>query len=194
METALWMLGRGTGIVSLVLLTVSLCLGIVVRSRTTFAGLPRYGVTDVHKTASLTATGLIAVHVLTLLLDPQAGLKLVDLVVPFAGSYRPFWLGFGTLGLELVALVAISGLLRKRIGERAFRAIHLTSYGLWPTAVAHGLGTGSDAGQIWMLLLTGLCVAAVVGFGLWRLSEDFSGPGRARPATSAVPPAASPRS
>ncbi|MBO9522969.1 MAG: ferric reductase-like transmembrane domain-containing protein [Nocardioidaceae bacterium] len=173
MDTALWVLGRGTGVVALVLLTVSLCLGILVRSRTTFAGLPRYGVTAVHRTASLTATGLIAVHVLTLLLDPQAGLRVTDVVLPFLGSYRPFWLGLGTLGLELVALVTVSGLLRKRIGERAFRAVHLTSYGLWPVAVAHGLGTGSDAGRVWMILLTGLCIAAVVGFGLWRLGDDF---------------------
>jgi hypothetical protein len=187
MDTALWMLGRGTGVVALVLLTASLCLGIVVRSRRTFAALPRYGVTAVHKTASLTATGLIAVHVLTLLLDPQAGLRITDAVLPFAGSYRPVWLGLGTLGLELVALVALSGLLRKRLGERAFRAVHLTSYGLWPVAVAHGLGTGTDAGRVWMILLTGLCVGAVVGFGLWRLSTDF-GP---RPPARRLTPSAS---
>lgn len=179
MDTALWMLGRGTGIVALVLLTLSLCLGILVRSRRTVVSLPRYGVTAVHKTASLTATGLIAVHVLTLLLDPQAGLKLVDLALPFAGAYRPFWLGLGTLGLELVVLVALSGLLRKRIGQKAFRAIHLTSYGLWPVAVTHGLGTGTDGGALWMVALTGLCIAAVVAFGLWRISDDF-GAGKGR--------------
>ncbi|RNL61390.1 iron reductase [Nocardioides marmoriginsengisoli] len=176
METSLWVLGRGTGVVALVLLTVSLCLGIAVRSRRTFADLPRYGVTALHRTAGLTGTGLIAVHVLTLLLDPQAGLHVVDLVVPFAGSYRPFWLGLGTLALELVALVSISGLLRKRFGERAFRAAHLTSYALWPIALGHSLGTGTDVGTLWLNGIAGACLVAVVGAVWWRLGAEFGKP------------------
>lgn len=175
LETALWVLGRGTGIVALVLLTVSLCLGIAVRSRQTFGGLPRYGVTAVHKTASLTAAGLILVHVLTLLLDPQAGLRLVDLVVPFVGEYRAFWLGLGTLGLEVLVVVTLSGLLRKRLGERAFRGLHLLAYALWPIALGHGLGTGTDAWRPWMVAISGLCVVAVAVACWWRIGPDFGG-------------------
>lgn len=181
LDTALWVLGRSTGIVALVLLTVSVCLGITVRSRTTLGPLPRYGVTDVHKTASLTASGLIAVHVLSLLLDPQAGLEVVDLLVPFVGAYRPFWLGLGTLALELVVLVAVTGLLRKRIGERAFRAAHLTSYALWPVALAHSLGTGTDVGTLWLNGLAGACVVAVVAAVWWRLGPEFGQPVRSNP-------------
>ncbi|HEX4190565.1 MAG TPA: ferric reductase-like transmembrane domain-containing protein [Marmoricola sp.] len=173
LDSALWVLGRGTGIVALLLLTATLVLGITVRSRRSIAGLPRFGTAAIHKTASLTATGLIAVHVLTLLLDPQAGLKLVDLIVPFAGSYRPFYLGLGTLALELVVLVAATGMLRKRIGERTFHAIHLASYALWPVALGHALGTGSDAGSLWMDALAASCVAAVVAAGWWRLGPSF---------------------
>lgn len=177
-DTALWVLGRGTGIVALVLLTISLCLGITVRSRRIVAGLPRFGITDLHKTASLAASGLIVAHVLTLLLDSQAGLALVDVVVPFVGSYRPFWLGLGTLALELVSLVAITGLLRKRIGERAFRAAHLTSYALWPIALAHSLGTGTDVGTLWLNALAGACTIAVLCALWWRIGPEFGKPTR----------------
>ncbi|HET6154005.1 MAG TPA: ferric reductase-like transmembrane domain-containing protein [Marmoricola sp.] len=185
LDSALWVLGRGTGIVALLLLTASLILGITVRSRRSLAGLPRFGTTAIHKTASLTAAGLIAVHVLTLLLDPQAGLKIVDLLVPFTSSYRPFYLGMGTLALELVALVAASGMLRKRIGERAFRTIHLASYALWPIALGHALGTGSDAGSLWMDALAASCVAAVLAAGWWRLGTDFGKTRRETPVGSA---------
>lgn len=182
LDSALWVLGRGTGIVALVLLTASICLGITVRSRRTFAGLPRYGVTAIHKTASLTAAGLVAVHVLTLLLDPQAGLRLVDLVVPFAGSFRPFWLGLGTLALEVLVLVSLSGLLRKRLSDRAFRGLHLLAYALWPIALSHGLGTGTDAWRPWMITLSGLCVGAVALACWWRIGPDFGKVGRSAPA------------
>ena len=56
-----------------------------------------------HRTAALTGVGLIAVHVVSLFFDPYAQLKLVDIVLPFLGSYRPFWLGLGTLAVDLLA-------------------------------------------------------------------------------------------
>ena len=173
LDSALWVLGRGTGVVALVLLTVSVCLGITVRSRKVLGPVPRFGVTELHRTASLTASGLIGVHVLTLLLDTQAGLNVADLLVPFLGGYRPFWLGLGTLALELVVLVAVTGLLRKRIGERAFRAVHLASYALWPIALGHSLGTGTDVGTWWLNGLAGLCVLAFACALWWRIGPDF---------------------
>ena len=94
---SLWYLGRGTGLVALVMFTLTMVLGITTRSGRQALGLSRFGVADLHKTASLTGAGLVAVHVTTLLFDPYAQLRLVDLVFPFLGAYRPLWLGLGTL-------------------------------------------------------------------------------------------------
>src|SRR6185295_12133492 len=77
--SALWALGRGTGGVALVLFTVSLVLGIVARSGRAVPGLGRFGTSDLHRTAALTGTGLVAAHVGSLLFDPFAQLKVVDL-------------------------------------------------------------------------------------------------------------------
>jgi sulfoxide reductase heme-binding subunit YedZ len=173
MDTALWDFSRATGVVALVLLTVSLCLGITVKSRTRPAGLPQYGVTALHKSASLTATGLIGVHLVTLLLDSQAKVNLTDLVVPFLGTRHPFWQGLGTLAVEVLGLVVLSGLARRRLGERAFRWLHLTSYALWPLALLHGLGNGTDARTPWMLTLSAGCTIAVLACAWWRLGPDF---------------------
>ncbi len=181
LDLALWALGRGTGLVALVLLTASICLGILTRSRQRWAGLPQYGLTAIHKTTSLTATGLIVVHVTTLLLDPQAQLRLVDAVVPFASSWRPLWLGLGTVAVDLLLLVVATSLMRKRIGQRAFRLVHWTTYLLWPVALTHALGTGTDAGTLWMDALAAPCVAAVVSMVWWRLGPDFGTPRRSAP-------------
>ena len=173
MNTVLWMLGRGTGLVALLLLTLSLVLGIVTRSRRTLAGLPRYGVTAVHQTASLTATTLITIHVISLLLDPEAPLRLLDALLPFTGTWRPLWVGLGTLSLDLLAAIVVSALLRKRIGHRTFRAIHWSSYALWPTAFLHALGTGTDAGTLWFRGAAVACLAVVGGAVAWRTSSGF---------------------
>ena len=54
---ALWYLGRGTGLVALLMFTLTMVLGITTRSGRQALGLSRFGVADLHKTASLTGTG-----------------------------------------------------------------------------------------------------------------------------------------
>ena len=174
MTSALWYLGRGTGAVALLLLTVTVTLGIASRSGRPLLGLPRFAVSAVHRNASLLTVSLLAVHVLTLLADPYAQLELVDLALPFAGTYRPLWLGLGTLGLDLILALVVTSLLRQRIGVWAWRAVHWLAYAAWPVALLHALGTGTDAGQPWLRVLAAGCFAAVLAAVAWRCSERFT--------------------
>ncbi|WP_236793693.1 ferric reductase-like transmembrane domain-containing protein [Amycolatopsis sp. GM8] len=174
MNTALWDFGRGTGVVALVLLTVSTVLGIATRSGRPAPWLPRFAITEVHRNVSLLATVFVALHVVLLLFDPYAMLRLFDLVVPFAGNYRPFWQGLGTLALDILLVIVVTSLLRHRLGHRTWRAIHWTAYGLWPVGFAHALGTGTDAFSTWFLALAVVCAAAVIGALSWRLSTRFT--------------------
>lgn len=171
MNKALWYLGRGTGVSSLVLLTLVLVLGIVVRSGRPLPGLPRFAVAAVHRTTSLTAVAFLSVHILTMLADPYAQLRLIDVVVPFIGTYRPFWQGLGTVAIELIVLLIVSSLLRHRLGLRTWRAIHWTAYACWPLAVAHGWGNGTDRASTWMLTVLGVCIVTVIGALGWRISS-----------------------
>ena len=180
MTEALWALGRGTGIVALVMFTITLVLGIVTRSGRSVGGLGRFGVADVHRTAALTGTGLVAVHVGSLLFDPYAQLHLLDLVLPFLGSYRPLYLGLGTLAVDLLAVVTVVSLLRHRVGPRVFRTVHWLTYLLWPVALVHALGTGTDAASVWMTGLAVACFTAVTAAVGWRLLPSFEDRGRKR--------------
>ncbi|NEM89787.1 ferric reductase-like transmembrane domain-containing protein [Galbitalea soli] len=173
MSTALWALGRGTGVVSLVLITVSVVLGILTRSGRPAFGLPRFAVTLVHRNASLLGSVFVVIHVVSLFFDSYAQLDLVDLFLPFLGAANPLWLGFGTVGLDLLFAIVITALLRARVGRRVFRAVHWFSYAMWPIALVHALGMGSDASSAWFLLLTGLCIALVGGALVWRVNERF---------------------
>jgi sulfoxide reductase heme-binding subunit YedZ len=103
MTGALWYFGRGSGLVALVLLTVVVALGVGARSGRTAFGLPRFAVNLLHRNAALLAVVMLTGHVVSLYLDPYAQLRFFDLVLPFAGQYRPFWLGLGTLAFDLVA-------------------------------------------------------------------------------------------
>jgi sulfoxide reductase heme-binding subunit YedZ len=172
-SSVLWYTARGTGVTTLVLLTLVVALGIGSRSGRELFGLPRFAVAAVHRNAALLSVVLLGIHITTLLLDSKAGLHVTDLVVPFMASYRPFWQGLGTLALELILALVVTGLLRNRMAERVFRAVHWLAYLCWPVALAHGLGTGTDNGTLWMLGISGLCIALVVSAVGWRLAPRF---------------------
>ncbi len=72
MNNALWYLGRGTGVVSLVLLTVVMVLGIGSRSGRPVFGLPRFGVVALHRSASMLAVAFLVIHVVTLAAGPDS--------------------------------------------------------------------------------------------------------------------------
>jgi methionine sulfoxide reductase heme-binding subunit len=174
MDQALWALGRGTGITALLFMTTSVFLGIATRSGRPLLALPRFAVADVHRFAALAATLLVVLHLTLLFFDPYAQLRLVDLVVPFQGAYRPLWLGLGTLAVDLLVVVIVTSLLRHRLGPRIFRAVHWAPYVLWPVALAHALGNGTDAGHTWFLLFAGCCALVVGGALVWRLGRNFT--------------------
>ena len=119
---ALWYLGRGSGLVALVMLTVVMVLGIVTRSRHRPAGFTAANVHRLHRNAGLLAVVFLGIHIVTLLADPYAQLHLVDLVFPFVGDARPLYLGLGTLAVDLLAAVMVTSLLMKRVGAKTWRA------------------------------------------------------------------------
>jgi sulfoxide reductase heme-binding subunit YedZ len=174
MTNALWYTARGTGVVALILLTVVMVLGIAARSGRPAFGLPRFAVSLVHRNAALIATALIAIHVSTLLFDPYAQLKLVNLIVPFSSTYRPVWVGFGATAVDLVAALVVTSLLRHRIGARTWRAVHLLAYACWPVAWLHGIGAGTDRGSGWYLGVAIVCAIAVGAALLWRCQPGFT--------------------
>jgi sulfoxide reductase heme-binding subunit YedZ len=70
-------------------------------------------------------------------------------------------------------MVIVSSLLRHRLGLRTFRAVHWATYVLWPIALAHALGNGTDSGRPWFLALAGCCTLSVGAAIAWRLRADF---------------------
>ncbi len=184
LTSAAWYLARGSGVTSLVLFSVVVALGIASRAGRPVAGLPRFAVQAVHRSAALLAVAFLGIHIATLLVDPYAQLNLADVLVPFVASYRPFWLGLGTLALDLMVAVVVTSLLRDRIGARAWKAVHWTAYAAWPVAVLHGLGTGTDAATWWLRGVTAGCVALVGAALVWRRSPGFEvvPPGPSTPA------------
>jgi hypothetical protein len=170
----LWYLTRGSGLVALVLLTGSVVLGILEVKRWSTERWPRFVTAGLHKNLSLLAVVFLGIHIATTVVDGFAPIGWLDAVVPFRSGYRPLWLGLGAIAVDLLIALVVTSLLRRRIGYRAWRAVHWAAYACWPIAVLHGLGTGSDTRLGLVLALNVACLAAVVLAVWWRLADAWS--------------------
>jgi DMSO/TMAO reductase YedYZ heme-binding membrane subunit len=175
---AFWYATRGTGVAALVLLTLVVALGVAGSLRLRSDRWPRFLVVGLHRNLTLLTLAFLAGHIATTVLDSYTPIALRDAVIPFAGRYRPLWLGLGAVAVDLLLALTVTSLLRARVGYRTWRALHWLAYAAWPVALVHGLGTGSDARFAWMQALSLLSVLTVLAALAFRLSRSGAAPAR----------------
>ena len=159
----LWYLNRASGMVSLVLMTLVVVLGVVVRRQGRLPGLPRFFLVGLHRNVSLLSALLLGVHVATAVADSYVDIGLQAAVVPFASNWRPAAVALGALAVDLIVLIVATSLLRGRIPVRLWRVVHWTSYLLWPLAFMHAVTAGTDIGSGWALAVALACAGVVGG-------------------------------
>jgi sulfoxide reductase heme-binding subunit YedZ len=170
-DTVLWYTTRAAGAVSLILFSAVVVLGILASVRLQSAAWPRFLTTGLHRNLALLAVVFLGLHIVTAVVDPFVSLGFGAAAIPFSSPYRRLWLGLGVVALDLLLAIVITSLMRPLLGHRAWRAVHWLAYVSWPVAVIHGLGTGSDSRQVWMLAIDVACMATVVGAVALRLTQ-----------------------
>jgi predicted ferric reductase len=164
-----WYVTRASGIVAYLLLWLSIVLGLAVSSKFLDRMLDRVFTYDFHQFISLLSIAFILVHAGVLLLDRYLPYSIWQILVPFISPYRPFWVGVGVVGFYLTLLVTVTFYIRKRIGMRAFRVIHILSLVGYLGATLHGIFAGTDSPLASMQLVykgTGLVVIFMTAFWL----------------------------
>ena len=185
-STSLWYATRATGIVSLVLFTLTMVLGITTTTRARARHWPGFAQQELHRRISMIAVVFLGIHIVTSVLDTYVNISWAAVVVPFASSYGRFWVGIGAVALDLLLAVFVTSLLRARIRPGIWRAVHWIAYLSWPVALAHAFGMGTDARQGWLIGLGVACVASVAAALAWRLRVASSQVSE-RTALAAVP-------
>jgi DMSO/TMAO reductase YedYZ heme-binding membrane subunit len=160
----LWYVDRGAGLAALLLLTISVVLGVISVVRVHSPRWPRFALAQLHRNLALLALTFGLVHVVTAVVDSFVPLTAADAIVPFASSYKPFWIALGAIGADLMLAVLITSALRRQMGYRSWRTVHLLSYGCWAASVVHAIGIGSDArSAVWGVMVLAACIGAVGG-------------------------------
>lgn len=163
----LWYLSRAAGVVSLILLTLVVLLGLLTTAHPRPHSAAMAVAMGVHRTLALGVTVFLAVHILTALVDTYVHLGWWSAVVPFASGYRREWVALGASAFDILLTLNLTSLLRHRLPVRVWRAVHYLSYTIAPLAVVHALTTGAPDNPV-LLGVAATCAAAMVAVAAWR--------------------------
>lgn len=152
-----WTLNRIAGVAAYALLSLSVGLGAVLKSRV----VPRWLVRPLqygwHGLLSGFALALTAVHVAFVTVDTQQPQTLAGVLLPGRATYAPLALALGTLALYAVVAVYVSFAYKSRLPKRLWTGLHLLAYPAFLLATVHGWMAGSD--HLTILYAAGTCFA-----------------------------------
>lgn len=168
-DEALWYISRATGVVSLLLLTGVLVLGVITSARCSPHGESATIVMGLHRWLSLGMTAFLATHIVTAIADGYVSIGWFATVLPFTSGYERFWIGLGTIAVDLLIAIVATSLLRHRLRPKVWKAVHWFAYAMWPIAVVHGFALGTSD-QPLLQWTTILCGAVGVGAIAWRMT------------------------
>ena len=184
-----WMLARVSGILGYLLIVGSMVSGVVLHTRLVQKLASPVARMEWHKVLALLGLGLVALHGVALVMDNYVTITWANLVVPGGTEYRPLWVSVGVLAMWLMVIVSVTAMWRKHLGAKAWKAIHLASYGVFVTATLHGLMAGTDSNQPWMLGIYVASTALVAGVAARRVIASPNAPLKRRRAQAGAPKA-----
>jgi methionine sulfoxide reductase heme-binding subunit len=166
-----WLASRASGLVALVLVTVSVFLGLAMAGRV----MRRPGLSKklmaLHEQTALAGLVAIAVHGIALLGDPWLQPGFAGVAVPFALGFKTFFTGLGTIAAYLAALLGLSYYARRRIGAKLWRKAHQATILVYLLGLVHALGAGSDASTAWFRWWVMLTTPLIGGLFAYRLTR-----------------------
>lgn len=185
-----WYCARSAGFLTYLFAWGSVVWGLLLSARI-MPRVERATLFVLHRLLALGSLIFLAVHLVSLYLDPWARFSVRDLLVPFAATYRPFWMSLGILAAGLLVTIAATSLLQTRLPRVLWRAVHYLSFLTFVIGLLHGIGAGTDTRQLWATLAYGITGAVVAGLCVQRVVWVRAPAGV--PARAAVPRRVEPR-
>ena len=135
------------GVLALVGLTGSVLVSLLATDRIVMTPGHRVMAQAVHRAFAFGTLAFLIIHITTEILAQRS--HVIDAAIPFLSPYRTFYIGLGTIASDLIVLLVVTGILRKRFTGHGrawqWRAIHYSSYVAFVFGVLHGLLGGRAA-------------------------------------------------
>jgi hypothetical protein len=168
-QMRLWLAARAGGIVCYLLLTVQIVFGLILSHPTNQATWRlSKRLFPWHENLWLFVLAFLAVHVVSIVADPYAGVGLDGAFIPGLSSYRSSPVALGTLAMYALILTGISARYTRLLPAGFWLKLHRLSIAVFVLAWLHGILAGTDAGALrLMYLATGLAVLMAAAYRYW---------------------------
>ncbi len=177
-QVRVWIASRAAGVVALVLLTVQIVIGLLLSHPSNKAEwrISR-DIFPWHDSLWLFALAFIAAHVVSIVVDPYAGVGLAGAIVPGLSSYRWAPVALGSLALDALLVVGLTARFTKVLPRGAWLLIHRAGVGVFVLGWMHGLLAGTDSFALLALyVVLGGTVTAATAWRWWgRAPSDTPG-------------------
>ena len=164
-EHLFWITSRAAGTAALLLSSLAVCVGLL------FGGKLVKGRPDLrhlHEALSLATIVALVVHAVALLGDGYLRPSVADITIPLVSGYIRPWTTVGIVaGWGMIAL-ALSYYVKDRIGQQRWKKLHRFTALAWLAGLAHSFGEGTDAGETWFVVATGIVVLPALGLLIVR--------------------------
>lgn len=168
-EQLWWHLSRASGIVSWVLLTLTVVWGLLLTTRLMREVDRPAWLLDLHRWLGTLTWLTTAIHLGALLADSYVQFSVADLLVPFASSWKTGPVAWGVVGFYLVVLVQVTSRWMKKMPRRVWHTMHFASYPAFVFISLHAYLAGTDAGVLMFQILGVVLITSVVIFTLMRV-------------------------
>ena len=164
MGSVWWYVARSSGIVAWGLAALAVLWGLLLSTKVLGRKVRANWLLDLHRFLGGLTVVFVAIHLVGLVLDPYVDFGIAQLLVPFASTWRPIAVAWGVVALYLLIAVELTSLLRNRIPKRWWKAVHMSSYGVFVLGTVHLLTAGTDRHSsllLWSVVGTTVVIAAL---------------------------------
>lgn len=149
-----WYITRASALIAWALMTLSVVWGILLSTRI-MRRIDNPGwLRDLHSYLGGLTLIMVALHMVTLMLDGYLRYSLGDVLIPFSKDYRPLPVALGILAFYVLLAVQGSSLLIARLPRKFWKVVHYASYATLVLVSLHaGWASSKDAGTLWYKIL-----------------------------------------
>lgn len=168
-QMRVWLAARATGITTFLLLTAQVVFGLVLShptNQSTWKLSKR--LFPWHENLLVFVVVFVAAHVVSLVVDPYAGVGIAGAFVPGLSSYRSSPVALGTLALYALLITSLTARCTTLLPRGVWLKLHRLSIVVFVFAWLHGILAGTDSAALRpMYLATGLLVLGAVAYRYW---------------------------
>jgi sulfoxide reductase heme-binding subunit YedZ len=191
-----WLAARATGITTYLLLTGLVSFGLILShptNQSTWKLSKR--LFPWHENLFVFVVAFVVAHVVSIVLDPYAGVGVAGSFIPGLSAYRTAPVALGTLALYAALVSGVTGRWTKLLPPGLWLRLHRFALVAWILSWMHGLLSGTDsAALVPLYVATGGFVVGAGAYRYWvakmaRPTFATSLPGATRPAPPSTVPA-----